>query len=1202
MLKDFENRKIGLVFSGGGGKGAYQIGVWKALREYNIDKYVKAVAGTSVGALNSALFATIPCERAESIWKNISQDQILAWKPEKIITTIAASKIAGAAMLATHISPILLATAGFGWFSQDGLKRLIENSLDFDKFRDTIPVHVCATSFPQVSAEYRKINDLSPEEIKSWLLASAAIPIVFNPIEIEGQKYYDGGVLDNTPVQQVLEYNPEFVFVVHLANDANTERSRQQAGNKRIWNIVPSENVGGLIDGTMNFTPEKADKLIQAGYTETMKVLQDLYDFMLSEKRFTHNAELIGDQHNSFKTLISQNKMIRNAFPEKLITENEQMNSLEFTIAEWTGGYIEPAPLSVGDVSEVIEKQISDGEKAIIEDAVDTLIDEMKDNSDELIKEAFNGITTLAATPGKIRLLYNQGFWKRIWNNLTGKNQKIQGGINADFHRAIYANQKMIQKLSERSALTLEAMVGLGNKINLTMSHVNNLYGKQRLQNQALQKMREITGKAILALNDKIEKVSDRVKSLEGFKEIQIWRGSLSDNSRGKSIVEKVHYFVESYAADLPELKKEIPLPYFRSALREMEIIDRDLISPAVHISYIHEHKNDALFSSNNKYFPMNNQDRIFFPVLSGVQEYMDGHKSIEKVAEVMQKEYGSDILASVPAVDYVTEMIAYFNKDQKETKKKGYLGILKNLEKICRENNFDKTVERIQKTAQDIQSFKAKVPLIGRFSAGKSKLLNAWLNRDVLGVDTAPTTALATELHYGIEEKAVLHYSEGEEKTCEVAEIPKDPEECKQIEFVELYLNNPRLKLWKDIVIVDMPGIDSNTQAHTKAVGNYAKNSSFFIAVAAPADAFNASLLHFIDELDSYNVPLPSFILSRKYMTHNINKIQKEFSKEMEKRLLDPVFVGVVESDRKHKDINDFEKIIGDINDTMDDLVKRRFSEEIEQLQRDIANKLKALINTGNLPAKKIEADIETLTHEKVKMKRKFASVCEKVSREMVEDGSNEIIEEATKVVNANLHSIEAAYSSGSIESTITSLIRPILIRKIEEIRNKAAQELDIALGEARDNLKQYGGSPETLPAITSEPSGSKSATITVGAAGAGIGFMVGGPVGGIIGGLVGGVIGLFAGKKDREDESRNKAAAHQLALQSVRNIAATEMERQAQHLISEAGRQHEQMILEKEEELVEMKKSVETTKHEFEKKQISWKNELKQLGYGEI
>ncbi len=49
--------KVGLVLSGGGGKGAYEIGVWEAIKELNIDKYIKVVSGTSIGAINAALFA-----------------------------------------------------------------------------------------------------------------------------------------------------------------------------------------------------------------------------------------------------------------------------------------------------------------------------------------------------------------------------------------------------------------------------------------------------------------------------------------------------------------------------------------------------------------------------------------------------------------------------------------------------------------------------------------------------------------------------------------------------------------------------------------------------------------------------------------------------------------------------------------------------------------------------------------------------------------------------------------------------------------------------------------------------------------------------------------------------------------------------------------------------------------------------------------
>lgn len=62
---------VGLVLAGGGGKGAYFIGVWKALREYGVDKNITALSGTLIGELNAVLFAQGDYELAEHIWRGI---------------------------------------------------------------------------------------------------------------------------------------------------------------------------------------------------------------------------------------------------------------------------------------------------------------------------------------------------------------------------------------------------------------------------------------------------------------------------------------------------------------------------------------------------------------------------------------------------------------------------------------------------------------------------------------------------------------------------------------------------------------------------------------------------------------------------------------------------------------------------------------------------------------------------------------------------------------------------------------------------------------------------------------------------------------------------------------------------------------------------------------------------------------------------
>ena len=75
-------KEYGLVLEGGGAKGAYQIGAWKALKEAGVK--LKGIAGTSVGALNGALICMNDIEAAERLWKNISYSQIMSVDDEVV--------------------------------------------------------------------------------------------------------------------------------------------------------------------------------------------------------------------------------------------------------------------------------------------------------------------------------------------------------------------------------------------------------------------------------------------------------------------------------------------------------------------------------------------------------------------------------------------------------------------------------------------------------------------------------------------------------------------------------------------------------------------------------------------------------------------------------------------------------------------------------------------------------------------------------------------------------------------------------------------------------------------------------------------------------------------------------------------------------------------------------------------------------------
>ena len=69
--------KTGLVLGGGGAKGSYEVGVWMALRDLEIEPEIQGVSGTSIGALNTALYAQGDLQQAISLWTGLTKEDIV---------------------------------------------------------------------------------------------------------------------------------------------------------------------------------------------------------------------------------------------------------------------------------------------------------------------------------------------------------------------------------------------------------------------------------------------------------------------------------------------------------------------------------------------------------------------------------------------------------------------------------------------------------------------------------------------------------------------------------------------------------------------------------------------------------------------------------------------------------------------------------------------------------------------------------------------------------------------------------------------------------------------------------------------------------------------------------------------------------------------------------------------------------------------
>ncbi len=281
MVESNKELRIGLVLAAGGGKGSYQIGVWKYLIECGLDKKICAVAGASVGALNAALFIQGDYKLAEHIWTNKIQDTIVNLDKKVVLNLLLV--IVGLGIGVGVELPMLLVPAIFtvlvlnGLFSRSGFLNIIHKYINIELItNDSRPIIASCLSMPTLSKTYFEINGCCPNKTKSILCATSAIPIIFPPENIDGVKYIDSGIPfvgEYLPIRALYERGCDAVIVVHL--DRNTTiRDKSAFNGMDVYEIVPRKSLGYFLTGLLDFSKRGAYSRIETGYNDAKNVLK----------------------------------------------------------------------------------------------------------------------------------------------------------------------------------------------------------------------------------------------------------------------------------------------------------------------------------------------------------------------------------------------------------------------------------------------------------------------------------------------------------------------------------------------------------------------------------------------------------------------------------------------------------------------------------------------------------------------------------------------------------------------------------------------------------------------------------------------------------------------------------------------------------------------------------------------------------------
>jgi len=272
--------KLGICLSGGGARGAYQIGALQALKELGILDRTVAFSGASIGAVNATFVTTDAMDIAKELWFNVPENPL--GDSPSIVNTLRDQK---------------LKVIDSGLFSIKKLNQLLEENIDFDLLktkdifiavadtgdaekgiidllRSTIAHYIQKDS----KIQYIPLKGLNKELQIDTVVASCSIPVVFPPIVSNNRKYRDGGYFDNTPIKPLIDFGCDEIICITIFMLSSIRSTRQKYKNIKIHEIKATRKLGKVLD----FSSDHSKKSYEYGYRDAMSYFSKnniVYDF-----------------------------------------------------------------------------------------------------------------------------------------------------------------------------------------------------------------------------------------------------------------------------------------------------------------------------------------------------------------------------------------------------------------------------------------------------------------------------------------------------------------------------------------------------------------------------------------------------------------------------------------------------------------------------------------------------------------------------------------------------------------------------------------------------------------------------------------------------------------------------------------------------------------------------------------------------------
>ena len=521
---------------------------------------------------------------------------------------------------------------------------------------------------------------------------------------------------------------------------------------------------------------------------------------------------------------------------------------------------------------------------------------------------------------------------------------------------------------------------------------------------------------------------------------------------------------------------------------------------------------------------------------------------------------------------------------------KENYLKKIEEIKNIINKYDLDFNKED-NKTIEEIQNFALKVLMLGVFNAGKSTLLNKYLDeKGLLKVNSEAETAVPCELKYSTDEKTLVHKTNGK-IIRELKDYNVRAEEGAGIEYLEKFLNNRKLKELGDIILVDMPGLDSSNDAHEEAINKYINAGAYYILLTDPEnggikDSTGQFLSKILKYPEQFSVLLTKTDLSSiEHCEDVINDLKDQFS---DKNL--DIFIGKTKRD----DYRDFERILESIE--YNSIFRNIYKDRVLEIINSKSSYLETILKNKDLDISEIEENIRINEDNFTEIGKKIEKEKERFNSNLIK---NEIVGEFESRLNSHFSELKSAAKKG--EGAFNSKIKTIASAELMPIiENKLKQKVDYLIQDLQDfalDLPQGENSSLTTdlvsiglantPVVTNILTNVFPKLIPI-------------PLGTIIQGIML-LFSLFSNKKKKEEENEELEDAVRGAISQVANSVVPQVTKIVEdakeklfNTLNEKCKNEQEEINKILKELVEKKKEEE---EEFQKSVTDLQTDIKKL-----